>query len=101
MEHADIRLGHFVSARCADEQATGHIESGHAGEWMIRTREGELTGPWSNEDVTLAHADYPHEPGRLYDCAACEARCHCKPGETLCIFCGTLPPGKVDIRRFE
>jgi hypothetical protein len=36
----------------------------------------------------LAHADYPHEPGRLYDCPACEDHCHCKPGETECIFEG-------------
>src|SRR5687767_11843694 len=49
----------------------------------------------------MEHADYPHTPGTLYDCAACEARCHCRPGETLCVFCGTLPPEKVDLRRFE
>lgn len=35
-----------------------------------------------------AHADYPHEPGRLYDCAACEAKCFCKPGYSRCIFSG-------------
>jgi len=23
------------------------------------------------------HVDYPHEPGYLYDCPACEAACHC------------------------
>lgn len=23
------------------------------------------------------HADYPHNPGTLYDCPACESRCHC------------------------
>lgn len=23
------------------------------------------------------HVDYPHEPGRLSDCPACEERCHC------------------------
>lgn len=35
-----------------------------------------------------AHADYPHEPGRLYDCPACEAKCHCTPGYTQCVFTG-------------
>ena len=25
----------------------------------------------------IPHADYPHLPGRLHDCPACEARCHC------------------------
>lgn len=36
------------------------------------------------------HVDYPHYPGRLYDCPACEARCHCTPdaGTTECIFEG-------------
>jgi len=36
----------------------------------------------------VQHADYPHEPGRLYDCPACEARCHCTPGTTTCVFDG-------------
>ena len=35
-----------------------------------------------------AHADYPHEPGRLYDCPACEARCHCTPGDAQCVYDG-------------
>lgn len=34
------------------------------------------------------HADYPHEPGRLYDCAACEASCHCVAGYTQCVYRG-------------
>lgn len=25
----------------------------------------------------LEHSDYPHEPGRLHDCPACQERCHC------------------------
>lgn len=36
----------------------------------------------------VAHADYPHEPGRLPDCAACEARCHCTPGASECVYGG-------------
>lgn len=39
----------------------------------------------------IPHADYPHEPGRLYDCAACERECYCDlddPGTTLCVHCG-------------
>jgi hypothetical protein len=35
-----------------------------------------------------AHADYPHEPGRLYDCAACESRCHCTAGYAECVYVG-------------
>lgn len=34
------------------------------------------------------HVDYPHEPGRLYDCPGCEWRCHCDddPGTTACVW---------------
>ena len=34
------------------------------------------------------HADYPHEPGRLYGCPACEAACHCTPGDAECVYGG-------------
>lgn len=37
-----------------------------------------------------AHADYPHEPGRLYDCPACEAECHCVMEEEPCVYCASL-----------
>lgn len=49
----------------------------------------------------IAHADYPHEPGRLYDCPRCEAECFCtdQPGHTECVFCAILreamPPGDL------
>lgn len=26
---------------------------------------------------TAEHSDYPHEPGTLYDCEACETECYC------------------------
>ena len=40
------------------------------------------------------HVDYPHEPGRLYGCPACEFRCHCTPGNAECVYDGphTPPP---------
>lgn len=40
----------------------------------------------------LPHIDYPHEPGRLYDCARCEAECFCtgRDGDTECVFCASL-----------
>lgn len=36
------------------------------------------------------HVDYPHTPGYLYDCPACENACHCSPlpGHTPCVRCG-------------
>jgi hypothetical protein len=37
------------------------------------------------------HANYPHTAGYLFDCAACEARCHCVAGREAaghmpCVF---------------
>lgn len=37
-----------------------------------------------SEDI---HADYPHTPGSLWDCAACEENCYCRPGQTMCVHC--------------
>lgn len=39
--------------------------------------------------VEPVHVDYPHEPGTLYDCAACESHCHCtaNPYDTMCVAC--------------
>ena len=39
-------------------------------------------------DPARQHIGYPHLPGRLYDCPACEARCHCTPGDAECIYTG-------------
>lgn len=38
-----------------------------------------------------AHADYPHFPGTLYDCWACESQCHCSDDFT-CIACPDADP---------
>ena len=40
----------------------------------------------------MTHADYPHEPGRLHGCPACEAACHCTPGTTECVYDGPHTP---------
>jgi hypothetical protein len=34
------------------------------------------------------HVSYPHVPGRLHDCPACEAQCHCTPGDAECVYDG-------------
>jgi len=34
----------------------------------------------------MTHADYPHQPGTLYDCEACESDCYCDY-ETSCVAC--------------
>ena len=49
-----------------------------------------------NPDEQPAHADYPHEPGRLYGCPACEAACHCTPGDAECVYAGPHN-GQADI----
>ena len=36
----------------------------------------------------MQHVDYPHVPGQLYDCEACEAKCHCEYGSTKCVYSG-------------
>jgi len=35
----------------------------------------------------LGHADYPHTPGSLYDCVACEKECHCVDPDDTCVHC--------------
>lgn len=39
-------------------------------------------------------ADYPHEPGTMYDCDRCETECFCHDldvtGKTKCVFCALL-----------
>lgn len=75
-------IGDYVGAQEADEinpqPVFGRIESMGftASEGIfIRTAEGELTGPWSEDQIwhdPSYHVDYPHHPGTLYDCPACE-----------------------------
>lgn len=39
----------------------------------------------------MEHVNYPHTPGHLYDCQACEDSCHCKPGAAECVWIGHGP----------
>lgn len=61
---------------------------GHQVPLEMVTEYVEGAAPLSHEPI--AHVNYPHEPGRLYDCPACEARCWCDsdPGTTECIYSG-------------
>lgn len=37
--------------------------------------------------VEPEHVSYPHQPGYLMDCAACESRCHCEgTGNAECVY---------------
>jgi hypothetical protein len=54
-----------------------------------------MASGYEGETLSLPHVNYPHEPGRLYDCPGCESECHCSEvkrlqGETQCIFCASL-----------
>ena len=40
------------------------------------------------DEPAMPDADYPHTPGYLHDCAACESACHCAPGADECVFGG-------------
>lgn len=46
--------------------------------------------------VEMPHAAYPHEPGRLSGCDACESYCWCdgEPGHEGCIHCGGAEIGR-------
>jgi hypothetical protein len=35
----------------------------------------------------MEHTDYPHFPGALYDCPACEAECFCDGTGFECVHC--------------
>jgi hypothetical protein len=35
-------------------------------------------GLFEEDHTEVEHADYPHTPGTLYDCALCESECFCE-----------------------
>lgn len=37
----------------------------------------------------IAHVEYPHFPGYLHDCPACENECFCTPNHLECVYEGT------------
>ena len=49
---------------------------------------GPAPDPEPGDEESIPHADYPHLPGRLHDCPACEAWCHCTPGDAECVYNG-------------
>lgn len=56
----------------------------------------DTPGSDSPHDLGLAYvvslvthvASPDHHPGYLYGCGACEARCHCTPGSSQCVYGG-------------
>jgi hypothetical protein len=39
----------------------------------------------------IEHDEYPHIPGMLYDCEACEEQCYCGDNY-ICIHCSPKEP---------
>lgn len=88
-------VGPFELYGDAEAYAEKKIDDG----WWITNLEPVVEVHWITnlEPVVVdVHVDYPHEPGRLIDCPACEARCHCDadPGTTACVFEGPHNYGK-------
>lgn len=60
----------------------GHVLAVWSGSMSSPTRD------WVKIDPTIEHVDYPHEPGRLFDCPACDARCYCSADTAECVYEG-------------
>lgn len=82
---------------------TSLVQLGDAIESQPGSVWGDTPGYDGNHDLglaysvqELAHATYPHEPGRLHDCAACEAYCWCVDSShmELCVHCGGVDTGE-------
>jgi hypothetical protein len=50
------------------------------------TLDGVNVREWLEAMGVHKHNDYPHNPGQLYDCAACENNCFCD-GVDECVYC--------------
>lgn len=84
----DVVSAHHSAGRPADTvRAELHsLVTDTEGRAMVDTAVSAAYGDDSSAELT--HANYPHDPGRLYDCVACESACHCVAGETECVYDG-------------
>ena len=94
LEGRPVTQGH--ADYCARRGHATHVEDGVLSPFCPRC--GANTAPRdvvpmseAEDELTLTpvHADYPHNEGTLYDCPACDARCHCAPGAVECVYEGT------------
>ena len=91
-------VGYSATLNILQLRAEGNFDPGYGSVDEITgegTVNGDTPGYDGDHDLGLSysvteveHVNYPHEPGRLYDCPVCEAACHCKPNETECIYSG-------------
>lgn len=79
-EVEDVLLGLDISATIAAHYRHATLDDKLAldmlGTWFVR----KVNDP--------QHVDYPHHPGYLVDCPACEAKCHCTEGSAECVYPG-------------
>jgi hypothetical protein len=78
-----------AAARTAEELIDAlRVLDAHNPSMATRVRQLTPGGIWGNPgtDPTPGHVDYPHQPGTLYDCPACEANCFCTDG-FQCVHC--------------
>lgn len=82
--------------------SSGYVGGGLAGE--IRQCQAEVkahVGNYTQDDIRqlrllaeyvdsreAMHSTYPHDPGYLHNCPACEAKCFCTPGNMECVYEG-------------
>lgn len=76
------------------DYARGHEQPSR--DWHAEDPKFRRVVHWIDRTVLIEpqHLNYPHEPGYLPDCPACEGSCHCNPEavaagrETECVFEG-------------
>jgi hypothetical protein len=45
----------------------------------------------------MAHVNYPHIAGYMYDCEQCETQCYCgDAGSTACVYCGAAASAIIE-----
>ena len=90
-----LRVLRDAAARPAEELIDAlRVIDAHSADLADRVRLLTPSGIWAtpgtpepaDQPAPVEHVDYPHEPGTLYDCPACEAVCYCTPG-FQCVHC--------------
>lgn len=96
-DDAGVTLGSATSVLDEDGQRVWRDSTGRLADalWIAVRRLAGMNivahvRPAEPESATAEadHSDYPHWPGTLYDCPACEARCYCDADSAECVYSG-------------
>lgn len=82
---AKYRVNHYDISTGRLDLVTGPLTEQEAHECCRHFTNGDC-GTNSVWFVSMVHVDYPHHPGTLYDCPACETVCYCTES-SQCIHC--------------